>query len=91
MDDTEKIQELLTAAETSRASGDFETAYDNYRAAARKGSGEAAYRLGEFYENGIHVKRNVKAAKQWYFTAAIKDIPRGLRDSIRKLEFIIVT
>ena len=72
MDDTEKIQELLTAAETSRASGDFETAYDNYRAAARKGSGEAAYRLGEFYENGIHVKRNVKAAKQWYFTAAIK-------------------
>ena len=72
MESSEKIQELIDIAEAFFTAGDLKSAYDNYRDAAIKGSGDAAYRLGEFFEKGLYVKCNIKAAKQWYFTAATK-------------------
>ncbi len=68
----EKIQQLLTEAETYYNSGDMQLAFENFLSAALKGSGEASYRLGMFYEKGIYVQRDFKAALQWYFTAAKK-------------------
>ena len=72
MEPSEKIQELIELAESFYNDGNLKAAYDNYREAAIKGSGEASYRLGEFCEKGIYVKRSYTAAKQWYVIAASK-------------------
>ncbi len=77
----EQIQKLLIAAQSSYNSGDMKSAFESYREAAIKGSGEASYHLGSFYEKGIYVDRNFKAAMEWYFTSAKK----GYKKATEKL------
>ncbi len=66
------IQETLQIADNFFTVGDYKNAYNSYTDAAQKGSGEAAYKLGQMYEKGIFVKRDYKAAMQWYVIAAGK-------------------
>ena len=66
------IQDTLQIADNFFSAGDYKNAYNSYTDAAQKGSGEAAYKLGQMYEKGIYVKRDYKAAMQWYVIAAGK-------------------
>ena len=64
------IKELLSIADAFYDSGDYKFAFECYRLAALKGNGDAAHSLGELYENGIYVKQDLNAAKEWYLIAA---------------------
>ncbi|MCR4560858.1 MAG: hypothetical protein K5685_12340 [Bacteroidales bacterium] len=65
-------QETLEIGDNYYASGDYKNAFNSYTDAATKGNGDAAYKLGQMYEKGIYVKRDFKAAMQWYVIAAGK-------------------
>ena len=60
------IQEGVAAFETSI----FDTALGKLEPIAEKGNAQAAYWLGQMYENGLGVKKDADAVISWYRKAA---------------------
>lgn len=50
--------------------GDYEKAYDQWKAAANAGDEQAQYRLGTLYEDGVGTTQNLVQAHRWYMIAA---------------------
>lgn len=61
--------------------GNYALAVEELTTAANAGNGDAAYQLGEMYENGIGVAANTETAISWYQKAASK----GNKKAKRKL------
>jgi uncharacterized protein len=53
-------------------SGDYKTAFREWKAAADKGQPEAQYDLGLLYAKGLGVQRDLNLAQQWYEAAALQ-------------------
>lgn len=56
----------------------------NYRRAARFGSAEASFILGEMYETGVGCAKNLTTARKWYRRASIAG-HRGAKDRLSRL------
>ncbi|KAH3745477.1 sel1 repeat family protein [Pelomyxa schiedti] len=59
---------------------DMSTAAQYYQVAAKKGNHEAMTNLAYFYEKGLGVPRNFKAAYNWYLQAAQLGNPRAMNN-----------
>ncbi len=60
----------LDAGVRAYQAGDYPTAFREWWASAEGGDARAQVRLGELYEKGLGVKRNVVEAHRWYELAA---------------------
>jgi hypothetical protein len=69
-------RQYAQALELDAAGRDVE-AVRLYRRAARAGNAEAAFELGEAYQNGEGVDRDLDQAARWFNTAAQAGAPRG--------------
>lgn len=70
-------EERFQTAKKMDELGDDSDAVALYRDLAEEGYGPAAYELGEAYETGEGVARDLDAAARWYNRAAEADAPRA--------------
>ena len=57
-------------AATAAKMGDYRAAITRWYTFAQQGDGDSAYRLGQAYENGTGVARDLRLAQSWYKFAA---------------------
>ncbi len=56
-------------------SGDYSTAFNEWKPLAEQGVADAQFNIGWMYGNGIGVKKNYKTAVEWYKLAADNEHP----------------
>ena len=78
------IEDILSFGDECYAKGEYQKALDSYSSAALEGSGEAAFRVGDMYIDGIGVRPDTKMARDWYIAAARK----GCKAAEEKLKAI---
>ena len=78
------IEDILRFGNECYAKGEYQKALDSYSSAAIEGSGDAAFKLGDMYIDGIGVRPDTKMARDWYIAAA----RNGRKDADKKVKDI---